>query len=186
MIPLGILASSGAGIVGDFVLLDTRVLSSNQATVVFSNLGQYAGSYRHLQIRYSARSTGAGTDSAFYVQFNADTSASYSNRYITGTGGVVVSGASTSSYPNGIAVSFGMTASGSAANNFGAGVLDILDAFSTSKNTTLRALAGSTDLNRIALASGAWFNTNAISSITIDDIFGNIVQNSRFSLYGVK
>jgi hypothetical protein len=165
--------------------LETIRLGGNAALVQFTNLARYAD-YQHLQIRYAARSTHTSADSAFYVQFNGDTASNYRHHYLTGTGSSVVSGDATSSYPSGVYVGFGVTAANSAANNFGGGVVDILDPFVTTKNTTARYLAGSTDLNRIAIGSGVWLNTAALTSLVIDDIFGNLVSGSRFSLYGLK
>jgi hypothetical protein len=186
-ITLGILAQSRQAAGATFQLLESALVGSGgAASVTFSGLSAYASTYKHLQIRYSARSTHSSTDSAFYLQFNGDTASNYRHHYLTGTGGVVVSGDATSSYPSGVYVGFGVTAANSTANNFGGGVIDILDPFVTTKNTTARYLAGSTDLNRIAIGSGVWLNTAALTSIVIDDIFGNLVQNTRFSLYGIK
>jgi len=41
-------------------------------------------------------------------------------------------------------------------------------------------------INRIALESGLWINTAAVTSISLVDVFGSFVQNSRFSLYGMR
>lgn len=170
-----------------YTLLESVVAGSDVATVTFSDLvSKYASTYKHLQIRYSARSTFASADGALYLQFNGDTAGNYRSHYLTATGSSVVSADVTSSYPNGVHVGFGVTGANSAANNFGAGIIDLLDAFVTTKNTTVSIFAGSTDLNRIAMASGVWFNTAALNSLVFDDIFGNIVQNSRFSLYGIR
>lgn len=184
MIPLGILAASGAVIVGDFVRLDQQILTSNQAAVTFSNLGQYAGTYRHLQIRMTGRSTRNDTDSIYDVWFNGDTTASnYRTHQIRGNGSTVTS----SDFGNTARFYAGLVGSTiSPSQVYGANVIDILDAFSTTKNKTSRALGGSTGYNYIALASHLWMNTAAINTITLDDLVGNFVEGSRFSLYGVK
>ena len=73
------------------------------------------------------------------------------------------------------------------ANGFGAGVIDILDYTNTSKNTTIRALHGMADaINRIYLTSGPYFETTAVSSLTLTSDAGNLTSASRFSLYGIK
>ena len=77
---------------------------------------------------------------------------------------------------------------------FGVAVLDILDAFSTTKNTTTRSLTGMTmasvdvDAKRtITLFSGVLFSTVAVSDIVLSGEYGgNFVAGSRFSLMGVK
>ena len=77
---------------------------------------------------------------------------------------------------------------GYTANVFGAGVLDILDYANTNKNKTAKTLAGF-DANGSGFAdlwSGAWYNTQAITSVTL--VAGSFLfaENSRFALYGVK
>jgi hypothetical protein len=85
------------------------------------------------------------------------------------------------------------------ASAFGAGVVDILEPFSTSKNKTMQTLSG-VDLNGTvggyggyaALNSGLWrgstgSSTEAITSITIIVNTGaSFNQNSSFALYGIK
>jgi hypothetical protein len=93
----------------------------------------------------------------------------------------------TASYPNGIIVFCGLPAATATAGAFGADIIDILDPFKTTKNTTTRALVGqSGSFSRVALESGLWINTAAVTSISLVDVFGNFVQNSRFSLYGMR
>jgi hypothetical protein len=77
----------------------------------------------------------------------------------------------------------------STASSFGAGVIDILDPFSTTKNKTLRGLGGitSSEATNIALRSGSWASTSAVTSITcLPFSADNWVAGSRFSLYGIK
>ena len=50
-IPLGFFAAAGAVAGGSYDLLETTILSSNAASVTFSNLNNYAADYQHLQIR---------------------------------------------------------------------------------------------------------------------------------------
>ena len=75
-----------------------------------------------------------------------------------------------------------------AADVFGSGVIDILDAYSTTKNKTIRSLNGlSGGEVAIRLSSGTWRNTNAVTSITLFDGDGaNLVTGSRFSIYGIR
>jgi hypothetical protein len=170
-------------------LLETiTVNSASQATITFSNLNStYGSTYQHLQIRAMLRSTRSATDSIYYLQFNGDTAQNYRAHFLRGTGSIVGSESTTSSYPNGIIVYGGLPASTATAGAFGANIIDILDPFKTTKNTTTRALVGqAAGINRIALESGVWFNTAALTSITLDDVFGDFAQNSRVSLYGLR
>jgi hypothetical protein len=73
-------------------------------------------------------------------------------------------------------------------NNSSATVCDILDPFSTTKNTTIRSLSGHPvgTSTRIALYSGAWNNTASITSITLLAEGTNYAATTRLSLYGIK
>jgi hypothetical protein len=75
------------------------------------------------------------------------------------------------------------------ATSWGAGVVDILDSFSTTKNKTIRSLTGKNgnSTREIQVWSGAWRNTNSVTSITLStSSLANISAGSRFSIYGIK
>jgi hypothetical protein len=182
LIPLGFLAGSGGGVDTDFELIQTYTLGSAQASVTFSSLASYSSTYKHLQIRAVARSTRADFDSAINVQFNATTSG-YFYHELQGNGSTVSSSASTSQ--SSMRLGF-TTGNSSASNAHGAMVLDVLDAYSATKNKTFRALTGGTDLNRIRLTSGSLALTNSVTEIKLIDAFANFNTGSRFSLYGIK
>ena len=186
-IPLGILAQSRqAAVQGDFVLLEQRVLTTNEASVTFSSLNTLAAGYRHLQLRIAARTNrGGAPDSPVGIQLNGDTAASYALHLLEGNGSNVISGALTSQTTGFLGSVNGLTA---AANSFGAIVTDILDFSSSNKNTTIRSFAGQhSGVPYVYLTSTLWNNTNAVTSVTINERTGaSFVQHSRFSLYGVK
>jgi hypothetical protein len=132
-----------------------------------------------------ARSNGPFGDDAIRLRFNADTGANYSYHVLAGNGSTVTSGAAasqTGTFPVQIA------GSSSAANIYGGGFIDILDPYSTTKNTTVRALSGLTGAaNVIILRSGAWLNTASITTIGLTPIDGSTFNTgSRFSLYGIR
>ena len=182
--PLGILAASGVSAeAGDFELLETTTLASDTASVTFSGLGSYTD-YKHLQIRYVARTDRSGTNDYFRIRYNSDSTASYARHSLAGDGSSVFSFGGSTSFNASPEVSGGSDVS----NAYGASVFDILDFSSTSKNTTLRALGGaSSNVARIDLFSGAYFKTDAITSIELTSgNFANIVTGSRFSLYGIR
>ena len=187
LIPLGILDYPvSAAAAGSYDLLETEILTGSQASVTFSSLNStYGADYQHLQIRMTTRTTRAGDGDFIYVRFNGVTSSSYSRHQLTGNG------SSVSSYGAGSVTSIptpDTTSAGSSADRFGAVVIDILDPFETTKNTTVRAFGGANSgFNQIGLFSGAYFSTDAISSITLAS--GNsasVAASSRFSLYGLK
>jgi hypothetical protein len=187
LIPLGILASAGGvpPIVSDYELIESAILTSNQPSVVFSNLGTYASTYKHLQLRMVARTTNSAQQ-AISARLNGDTNGSnYATHRLTGTGSAVVSADAPS---QGIMWVGLIPGSNTGANEFGSSVFDLLDPYSTTKNKTGKAMAGQPAHPEISFYSSAWFNTNAVSSITLFP-FGaaeNFVAGSRFSIYGVK
>jgi hypothetical protein len=74
---------------------------------------------------------------------------------------------------------------------FGASIVDILDAFETTKNKTVRGLGGfmgstSDYYHKVMLSSSARYNTASTTSILIYSPGTSFAANSRFSLYGIK
>lgn len=187
MIPIGFLAAAGAGVKGDFVLLDSRVLGSAEASVTFSNLNTSYGSlYRHLQIRYVARSSVSANVDDLAIRFNSDSGTNYGYHVMetSGAGNVESFFSGSSQQEIGWNRVSGATAT---TESFGVGVIDILDAFQSTKNTTTRSFNGEISTSRrLRLTSGLWLNTAAITTINIRALGGNIVTNSRIALYGVK
>ena len=188
LFPLGILsaAAGGPAFDSDYELISTTVLGGTAASVTFSSLGDYSSIYRHLQIRYTGRSTGPNADDTMRIRFNGDTGSNYAYHQLGGDGATVFSSALTSqtgTYPAQFA------GSAASANIFGSGVIDILDPYSASKNTTVRGFSGITSntIKLVFLRSGLWNNTASITSIAINAFDGtNLVAGSRFSLYGIR
>jgi len=189
---LGIFSAAGAGGVvaaPAYELIETQILGSSQASVVFSSLGTYSSTYKHLQVRMTMRTDRAAfAVDTVYFRLNGDTASNYAIHILTGDGSSVGSGAaanSTAGYVNQLVPTSG---SGSIANNYAGGVFDILDAFQTTKFKTSRSLSGSTTTNNfIVLASSLHRSTDAVSSITFYSVTSsNFVAGSRFSLYGIK
>jgi hypothetical protein len=184
LIPLGVLAASGAGPVGgDYELISTTVLPSNAANVTF-DVSTFASTYKHLQIRIVAGHTNEGAGNAVVIRLNGDTGSNYVFHELGGGGSSVYSVANTSQ-TFGLAVALRQPLSNTV---FGAGVVDILDAYSTTKNKTIRTLTGvaSSPNSIILLGSGLRVSTEAVSSITLLPSAGNLSTGSRFSLYGIK
>jgi hypothetical protein len=141
--------------------------------------------YTHLQIRCIARSdyanSGYGT-----IRFNSDSGSNYNAHYLYSNG----SSANASAMGQYTGIDFlGLSQSGS--NIFGAGVIDILDYANTNKYKVVRSLVGGDDNStngRIALNSGLWMSTSAITGVTILSGGGGSTfqQYSQFALYGIK
>jgi hypothetical protein len=193
-IPLGILAAAGfrppaAG--GSYDLLETVSLSSSAASVSFSSLNTLAAGYKHLQVRYVTRGTAAIQNRELRIRFNGDDATNYSahtlSAYSDGTLAVRSEAAANTTFARVGAI----PAASLDSNIFGAGVIDILDAFVGTKNPTVRTLYGfmggtASFSQEVGLTSGSRRNIAALTSLTIFAVTGDLAANSRFSLYGVK
>ena len=186
LIPLGILAASGGVAGASYELIESTILTTNTSSVTFSSLATYASTYKHLQIRYTARATfTSASRGAVEMRFNGDTGANYDSHALYGDGSSVTSFYNAA---NQIFI-FDVPYINTSGNEYAAGVVDILDAYSTTKNTTTRALAGFASIggfNRLGLNSGLYRNTSAVSSVTLFAGAHNFYSGSRFSLYGVR
>lgn len=174
---LGFFATAGAGgAAGSFDLLETQVLTSNQASVEFTSLNATYGSiYKHLQIRMVTLSN---LDDWFRLQVNGATTNFYSHKLLGESGSVTSSAlASTTSGMNDIGLAGSSSIPGRA-------VIDILDPFITNKNTVIRSFTGGP--NSVALVSGLWNDTAAVTSLKLNHKSSTFAQYSRFSLYGIK
>ena len=158
-------------------LISSTVLDVNTPSVTF-DVSSFAGVYKHLQITYVARSTSGET--GFFIRFNGDGSSSYRTHYLLGDGSSV----SSSTFGPDPRGQIGLLAgSGASANDYRGGIIDLLDPYSASKNTTVRGFSSSQSV--VILMSVLWLNTAPVSSIQLTPDNGNFVAGSRFSIYGV-
>jgi len=183
LIPFGVLSAAGVGgVAGDYELIASTILGTTQAEVVF-DVSSFASTYKHLQIRAVGRTSLSDTDDLLRLRLNANTGSNYSFHRLGGTSGTVVSTASTSQ----TSIDAGRLGAASLNSNiYGPNVIDILDPFSSTKNTTIKSLTG---IDRgaplVDLLSGAFYNTSVVTSITLLAV-SSFVSGSRFSLYGIK
>lgn len=184
LIPLGILDYPAPTAAGSYDLLETEILTGTQASVTFSSLNStYGADYQHLQIRYTTRSTRAADDSYIKVTFNGSATGYYGHLlYGDGSGSPASLYWGTSTF---LYAGWG-AGNNAASSSFGAGVMDILDAFSTTKRKTMRDLSGRTSPTRIGLGSGSWASNDALTSITLTADNNDWAIGCRFSLYGLK
>lgn len=181
---LGIFSAAGAGgvaVSSDYELISSTFLTGTQASVSF-DVSSFALTYRHLQIRAVVRGTHAANLLAIRFAANGVGGTSYSLHGLYGNASVVASYAA-SSQPT--SYSGLMTGANAAANNFGASVIEIHEAFSSTKNKTIRTLGGIAN-HEVSLQSGAFLSTASISSIVLTPDAGSFAANSRFSIYGIK
>ena len=185
LIPFGILSAAGAGGAvagGAYELLETTILGSAASSVTFTGLGSYTD-YKHLQLRYTVRSSSTGGNLVATV--NGDTGANYRSHRIYGDGSSVAS----QDFTNNFLRLGASEVSTSTANSFAAGVVDFLDFSSTTKNTTTRNLSGTSgaiESDFVQLGSALYINTSAVTSLNFFSTVGNLVAGSRLSLYGIR
>jgi hypothetical protein len=118
------------------------------------------------------------------MQMNSDTTTNYNSHILYGDG----SSATASSYGDRADIPVWGNNTGTAANTFAVCVVDILDYANTNKYKTTRCLDGydSNGSGVIALTSGLWRSTSAITSLKFTGFSGNLAQYSSFALYGCK
>ena len=154
--------------------------AGGSSSITFSSI---PSTYKHLQIRYIARNT--STNTGLNLNFNGDTTSTAYWHLLYGSGTAAAAYTISTAYIQG----GGITTSNQTASIYGAGVIDILDYSSTVKNKTVRSLNGwdNNGSGFVYFHSGAWYNTNAITSLTlVTGDAANLAQYSSFALYGVK
>lgn len=183
---LGIFASAVEVATTSFESIATvSVGAAGSSSIEFTSI---PATYTHLQIRGIAQDNGAGTTiRSVVLRINSDTGTTYNAHALNGDGTSMSTGGDANiSY-----ITVGKIAESQSTSIFGTFVIDILDYANTNKYKTIRSLQG-TDLNgsgQVQISSGAWRNTNAITSILLDsrDSFsGAFSQYSHFALYGIK
>ena len=175
---------------GSYESIATTTLSSAASTITFSSI---PSTYTHLQVRFIGKSvTTNGTYDALLMRFNSDTATNYSQHAIIGNGTSAVVDVN-----NGVGyiIVDPIASSGAIANNFGVGIIDILDYTNTNKFKTIKNTSGF-DNNATGgtnfqygyktESSGNWRSTSAISTITFNTgSASNFAQYSQFALYGI-
>lgn len=152
--------------------------SSSSSSIEFTSI---PSTYKHLQIRMSSRITSGAQ--FLLMEINGDTTATnYNYHVVEGDGSTVSSSGAASAFCR-----IGATRNGT--NNFGVGIVHILDYANTSKFKTVRSIAGVDDRGvggAIMMASSLWESTSAITSLKIYGNFSStLAQYSRFDLYGI-
>jgi len=182
---LGIFSAAGAGgavSLSDYELISTTNITGSSTTAVTFDVSSFASTYKHLQLRFTARDTDAYAGGLVLRGTFNGSSSGYAWHQLNGSGSSVTSAAAASQPYLRAAIYAG---GGFTSGHFGAGVIDILDFASTTKNKTLRSFCGSDGVT-VYLLSGLWANTNAITSFTLTCDVTAFAANSRFSIYGVK
>jgi hypothetical protein len=173
---------SGGG--GDMVLLYSTTLSSPTASIT---TGTLPTGYKSLVIDTSLRTDGTYPSAAIYGYFNGDTTASnYGYQTMLAYGITVAAGRANVPYM------LGATGTGAVTNFFGSDRVIIRNHEGTVNyktwHTTETTIVGTNSFNRYCVnISGAWHNTDAITSVTIQDPLANdFIAGSFVAVYGIK
>ena len=170
-------------------LIQRQTAVGGEASISFTSIPQ---TYKHLQIRGTVHDNYA-TDKApntgfdLNFQFNSDSATNYSNHYLYGNGSTAVAaGAANSSIIN-----LPGTNQISTANYVSALIIDVQDYANTSKYKTVRTFCGAdangtgTTNRAVALNSGSWRSTSAVTTIQIFAWGTGFQTGTTFALYGM-
>jgi hypothetical protein len=189
---LGIIASQNYNrVTNSYESIQTvTVGSGGSSSITFSSI---PSTYTHLQIRLITKSANTAINwDSFYMTFNSDTDANYSSHSLRGSGASVSASSQTSA--SNILVGY-QNDNGYTSGIVSPFIIDILDYKNTNKFKTTRTFGGfdsnnvgnGGEVGQIALTSGNWRSTTAISSIQLFAGGGrNTAQYSVFALYGIK
>lgn len=183
---LGILASAQIGVNGSSYesISTVTVGAGGTSSIDFTSI---PSTYKHLQIRGIGRLTTASSGASnIGVRFNSDSGTNYSYHILSGRTSSAASGGAGNS--NQMYLPDMIIRDGSTANAYSGFVIDILEYANTNIYKTIRALSGwdSNGDGKIALTSGNWRNTAAVTSITLVPESDLYKQYSQFALYGIK
>jgi hypothetical protein len=179
LIPFGVLSAAGAG--GEPVFVDafehiaTGTGTGSNTTVEFTSIPT---DYKHLQVRWAGRNT--SNLNPLNIRINNISTSSYARHHVRG----VSTSAQVNAEINSSDISLTVGLGTGSTLPWVAGVMDILDPFSNTKNTTIKAAYGNG--GTIYLASGFLNNTTSVSSLQLFVQGYAFEIGSRFSLYGIK
>ena len=191
----GIVASGISGHLtapSSFYSIATVTAAGGETSLTFSSI---PGTYKSLQIRGIVKDTNTTDYSAlaaqFYILPNNDTTTTYSDHSLYGNTSTANAYGQTSG--NGFMM-YGSYISSNAtfANIYGVVIIDIQDYASTTKYKTSRAFVGAdangsgTTNRNVALNSGLYQTTTAITSLVIKPAATAFAAGSTFALYGIN
>lgn len=165
----------------------TTVTASGTASITFTGIPQ---TYKHLQVRYTTRSTWAGNTTIANLMRAGNGSIDSGNNYAFHR--LVGNGTAANSYgsatQNVMYAGYSWAADG-LANSFGSGVIDILDYTNTSKYKTFRTIGGveGNGSGFVNFHSGLWQSTSAINQLYFfTEGSQDYAVGSKIALYGIK
>jgi hypothetical protein len=181
----GLLGAIWDPFLSDYELISSQTLSSEQASVVFSNLETYSSEYKDLQIRVYYKGSSSESNEDQIISFNSDNAESnyftfdrYARAFIPGT----------QSYP-GIKYAKKLPNQLNSSISFGSAIIDIFDAYSNTTNKVVRSAWSAPDNESMGISSGLYLNLNPINTIEFKSLSGlsfSLSQGTKISIYGVR
>ena len=180
---LGIMASQISGHLASptaYESIATVTAAGGESSMSFTSI---SSTYKHLQIR--ASNIKYQSDQDIKVTFNSTGGTSYAYHNLQGNGATATAGGATSQ----AFIDWMYIVNNASSPTIPiAGIMDILDYTNTNKYKTVRSLWGG-DYNgsgNVALMSGLFQSTSAISTITFAPFSTNFIAGCTFALYGIK
>jgi len=182
------LAGNPSFIPSSYESIATVTSTGGETSLSFTSIPQ---TYKHLEIRGIARASNGNTFARpIHIYFNNDKASWSAHGFGGGSGNTGV-------YAEGYSSTYATRSNawllddGTSSGMFGAGIASILDYANTSKNKTISIFSGgSNNLNNtsggVSSASGCWYSTAAITTITFEPSAGTWISGTTFSLYGIK
>jgi hypothetical protein len=170
-----------------YKLIEAKTLSSAVASITFTSI---PSTYTDLQLLISSKASENGQSTNYWIQFNSDTGANYTNKRLYSGGASAASDNGNTSL-NGISAGFVPGSITSTTDTFSNCAIYIPNyAGNTNKSTSCDSISESKDTTGLYtnLTAGLWSNTSAITSLTIAITGSGQTQqiNSSFYLYGIK
>lgn len=169
---------------GAMTLISDQTLGAAASAISFTSI---AGSYKSLLLHVAGRSDQASVQ-ALCLKFNSDTGANYYFRILTQNGGLSQASAGGATSPTSLRLGF-LTANGAVANVFSMATIWIPFYADTTHQKTWEFQTHRRDNDGTEFyetGSGAWRNAAAITQIDVLPAAGNLVANSRATLWGLS
>lgn len=165
-----------------YTLIASNTLGSAASSLSFSSI---PSTYDDLLLKWSARS--AASADPLYVSFNDDSSAIYNRTNFRSNASATNSG--NDSGADSISIQGSYVRSTYTSSTF-SNVELYIPSYRSTLNKSIYVYGVSENnaatVDFIAVTSGLYENSTAITKITINGKFGNIDTNSSFYLYGIK
>lgn len=172
----------------DWEWIATGTGTGSSDSITFSSIPT---TYKHLQIRGVANAAyGSADNGALGIRFNGDTGSNYTRQ---GFGGSLSGNPGSISQYYLTGTSFAQSGEGVYldvnGSRMGTNIIDILDYRDTNKYKITRSISGvmvSTTRGFVGYLSGMWYNTAAVTSITVFQQNASFGTATKFALYGLK